>query len=39
MFNPKYLDLTVKQAQGNVSLTNMSDSKNLNLTVSLVNMS
>jgi len=36
MSNPKYLDLTVSQVQGNMSLTTMSNPKYLDLAVSQV---
>jgi hypothetical protein len=32
MIDPNYMGLTVNQIQGNVGLTNMSDSKNLDIT-------
>jgi hypothetical protein len=31
MIDPNYMGLTVNQTQGNVGLTNMSDSKNLDI--------
>ena len=36
MSDPKNLDLVVRQAQGNVGLTNMLDLKNLDLAVTQV---
>jgi hypothetical protein len=32
MLGPNYMDLTVKQIQDSVGLTNMSNPKNLNIT-------